>query len=157
MTIEHDSHEDRRYTLQHDRILQALVRQITELNDRVQFLEQTVDSSSVAPTDEERRSAYRTRASSTALAEEIASIGLSLDAVIASIETAPTPRADHERFDDDGAFEDHGAFEDQRGLEGDEATEPSIVDLSSAPRRPMWRAANTRPAGWQPVATRRAG
>ena len=125
-------HHDRRHTGAHDRLLQALIEQITELNSRVEYIEHTVDPTLRPPSEQERREVHRTRITSTALAHEIAEIGASLDSVIASIdatrdEEEPAPAS----------------------------SEPAVVDLASRPSTSNWRTASTRQAGWQPVATRR--
>ncbi len=132
--------EDRRIVSDYDRILEGLVRQLRDLDARVRTLETASRSGSPVSVDTERagaagpRAGFPPRTDRSGLAEEIASIGSSLDSMIASI--------------------DAGRSADETGG-ADRETE--LVDLSSAPRRPAWRSASTRPAGWQPVSTRRAG
>lgn len=134
MSTEHVSFEERRYTRQHDRVLHAVVQQIHQLTSRVAYLENVVDPDD-SVSDDQHVSNRVTRGTSTALAEEITSIGASLQAVIASLDAPRPERAPALSTDSD---------------------KPVIVDLSSQRSRQRgWRADKSRQPGWQPVATRK--
>ncbi|MGI9608283.1 MAG: hypothetical protein ACR2P0_19290 [Acidimicrobiales bacterium] len=126
MSIDDGRLEERTYTRQHDRIFQALVQQVTDLQERVQRLE---DSLRRPLPSAERIDSLPNRTTDDVIASkpietdddisvDIASIGSTLDSV-------------------------------KRSLEQSREAERSTT---SAPR---WRTSSTRPAGWQPVTTRR--
>lgn len=121
--------EDHRYSHQQDRIIQALVQQSTKLSARIRFLEQVIDPSGPAPSDKERRDVMRARASSSALAAEIAVVGASVNTVTAAIDASRAQRTNDVRS----------------------------ANVLTLPRRPARRSHEGRPAGWQPATAPRTG
>lgn len=143
MTIDPTSFEERRYTRQHDRVFHVVVRQVQELDARLRYLEGLLEPRAEETSPEIRAVVADVRQSSTNLAETIATIGESLEAVVAALDTShhpaaaaspappvppPTPRA--ESSDD----------------------EDVVVDLDMERRRkPAWRDSQDRQPGWMPV------
>lgn len=139
-----------------DRIVRAVTKRLHDLERRVDFLEKALLPDLPAPTSAELAGARAARSAALGLDEEIASIGSSLESVIASLDSAratpppPPPLAQEAGSDRPPALasEEH-------------ADADVVVDLTSAGAGHMTGQARTRtdpkrPSGWQPAPTRKA-
>ncbi len=145
MTIDHASFEERRYTRQHDRVFHALVQQVCELDTRLRYVETILEPRTTETPPEVRAVVEQSREASSELAAMIAEIGMSLEAVVAALDTTRHPAASSPtRRSSTPAAETEAT--------GDEPDDDVVVDLDTErQRKPAgWRASGRQP-GWMPV------
>ena len=143
MTIDPTSFEERRYTRQHDRVFHVVVRQVQELDARLRYLEGLLEPRSEETSPEIRAVVADVRESSANLAETIETIGESLEAVVAALDTSHHPAA---------ATAPTPPVPPPTPTEKPSDEEDVVVDLDIERRRkPAWRGSDGRQPGWMPV------
>ena len=146
MTIDPTSFEERRYTRQHDRVFHVVVRQVQELDARLRYLEGLLEPRAEETSPEIRAVVADVRESSTNLAETIATIGESLEAVVAALDTSHHPAAATTGPPTSTPVPPPTPTEVSSG------DEDVVVDLDIERRRkPAWRGSEGRQPGWMPV------
>jgi hypothetical protein len=154
MTIDHASFEERRYTRQHDRVFHAVVQQVQELDARLRYVEQLLEPRAADSTPETRAIVADVRESSSSLAETIATIGDSLEAVVEALDTSSHPAASTSAASARTASQFTTPRDDQ-SAPATRNDEEVVVELDHDRRSKTaaWRANPNRQPGWMPVNT----
>ena len=156
MTLDQTSFEERRYTRQHDRVFHAVVQQVQELDTRLRYLEGLLEPATENTPPDVRMTVDEVRSSSQSLADKIATIGASLDAVVEALDSTTHPAAAPKPPrppQPPPSPAQHGASAASTELtdDADEDGDDVVVDLESGRNsRRSWRS-NSRQPGWMPV------
>ena len=95
MSIDATSFETRPFTVQHDRILQAIARQMRDLEARLGRLEIVIDNEVSASHFGDDDRIHDVRASSKALADQIIELDMSLSSLATKPDTPTQPAPAH--------------------------------------------------------------